>query len=619
MNKTFFTGTLRKTVTLPAAFAIAVIFSPAYTYAGNTRPDGIKHTGTLFTNITDEAGLSDTSMQNGVWADINHDGREDLIITGQDGGLKTKVFLNTLKDGRIFFQDFTGESGLTKDTAFPGKERKMAFAVVSDVNNDGFIDIFSAVYCEYDKPATDKNGNIVRDEAGNKVYEKKDDGMRSEIYLNDGKGHFRQVPGNYFPPETISGAAFLDYDKDGIPDLYTGSWYKEYGISLLSYPGRLYKGKGDGTFTDVTGQAGMLTKETEGQPDSSRPVYGVSHGDWNSDGYEDIFVSVYGRQANRLWKNSGDGTFTDVGPQTGFDGDEIRHGRYPEWVSRNAEKEFRSHGNTFSAAPADYDNDGDLDIFTGEITHGWAGESSDRSSLLVNGGKKKNHAFKRYPDLLHRIHQSTVNWNQGDMRVSWADLDNDGKQELLVASGDYPDKQYLRVYHMRKPLEFEEVTDRYGIDWESSASISIADFNNDGCLDIIAGKSWMRMPKEKRNGRVPAPGLFLGKCDGHWMQITLRGKGAGATATAAPGTKAVLRTGSIFPHRQLRFVQTSHGHYGLSDSQRLHFGLGKSKKGTITVYWNTGAVTYKNLPADRFIRLTEGISQPEISPTPFAE
>ena len=602
---------------LAAAAAAALSAQSAYAANKNTAE---RPSGTVFTNITEEAGLSDTSMQNGVWADINHDGREDLIIIGQDGGTKTKVFLNTVKDGKTFFQDFTEESGLTKDPSFPDKERKTAFVIVSDVNNDGFADIFSAVYCEYDKPAADKNGNIVKDEAGNTVYEKKDDGMRSQIYLNDGKGHFTQAAGNNFPPETISGAVFFDYDKDGIPDLYTGSWYKEYGISLLCYPGRLYKGKGDGTFTDVTEQAGMLTKETEGSPDSSRPVYGVSHGDWNGDGYEDIFVSVYGRQANRLWKNNGDGTFADMGPQTGFDGDEIRHGRYPEWVKgRSAEKEFRSHGNTFSAAPADYDSDGDLDIFTGEITHGWAGESSDRSSLLVNGGKKKNYAFKRYPDLLHRVHQSTINWNQGDMRVSWADLDNDGKQELLVASGDYPDRQYLRIYHMRKPLEFEEMTEKYGIDWESSASISVADFNNDGCLDIIAGKSWMRMPKEKKQGRVPAPGIFRGSCSGHWMQITLRGKGAGATAAAAPGTKAVLKTGLIFPRRQLRFVQTSHGHYGLSDSQRLHFGLGKHKKGTVTVYWNTGAVTYKNLPADSFIRLTEGNAEPEISSVPFAQ
>ena len=575
-----------------------------------------------FTNAAEEAGLSDTSMQNGIWADINGDGWDDLIITGKDGTTKTKVLLNEEKDGKRTFRDFTEESGLAKDPAFPGMERQAAFFTAADINNDGFTDIFSAIYCEYDKPKTDKAGNILKDEAGNIIYEKKDDGLRSQIYLNDGNGHFAQVSGNNFPPETVSAALFMDYDKDGNLDLFTGSWYKEYGISLICYPSRLYKGNGDGTFTDVTEKAGLLTKETEGKTDSSRPVYGVSHGDWNNDGYEDIFVSVYGRQANRLWKNNGNGTFTDIAKKTHFDGDEIRHGMYPEWLksSRQPEKEFRSHGNTFSAAPADYDNDGDLDIFLGEITHGWAGNSSDRSSLLVNGGKKKDFSFTRYPDLLNRVHQHPDNWNQGDMRASWADFDNDGKQDLLLSSGDYPDGQYLRLYSAKKPLVFEEKTELAGFDWESSAGISIADYNNDGCMDIIAGKSWMRMPAEKRQGRVPSPALFLNACDNGngWLHITLKGKGKGFTAKSPAGTKAILRTGFLFPKRQMRFVKTSHGHSGLADSQRLHFGLGKSKKASLTVEWNSGKAIYRNLPANHFIRITEGNPLPEISEKPFA-
>ena len=603
-----------------ALFLIAAV--PMISYSADTAAknetaskDG---NSAMFYNASAETGLDDIAMQNGIWADINHDGWPDLLITGNDKGLKTRVLLNIEKDGKRTFKDFTEESGLLKDTAYPETERRASFFSAADVNNDGFTDLLSAMYCEYDKPKTDKDGNFVKDEAGGIAYEKQDDGLRTQIYLNDGKGHFTQVKGNAFPPETITGAVFLDYDKDGIADLFTVSWYKEYGISLKSYPDRLYKGNGDGTFTDVTEKAGMMTEETEGNPDSSRPSYGASHGDWNNDGYDDIFVSVYGRQANRLWKNNGDGTFTEMAKETGFDGDEIRHGKYPEWVKRNPEQEFRSHGNTFSAAPADYDSDGDLDIFIGEITHGWAGESSDRSSLLVNRGKKGEFRFDRYPDILTRIHQSTKNWNQGDMRVSWADIDNDGRQELLVSSGDYPDGQYLRIFKSIKPLKFEEITKKTGIDWESSATISVADYDNDGCLDIIAGKSWMRMPKDRQYGRVPYPGLFVNKCENgnNWAEITLQGKGQGFTAKGAPGVKTVLKTGFLFKHSQMRYVETSHGHMGLGNHQRLHFGLGKKKKATITVYWNSGAVRYK-IPANRFIRITEGNPVPEISEKPF--
>ena len=96
----------------------------------------------------------------------------------------------------------------------------------------------------------------------------------------------------------------------------------------------------------------------------------------------------------------------------------------------------------------------------------------------------------------------------------------------------------------------------------------------------------------------------------------MQGKGPGATAKSAPGTKAVLKTGFFKKRNQMRYAETSHGHVGLADHQRLHFGLGKSKKAIITVYWNSGPATYK-IPANRFIKLTEGNPKPEISDKPF--
>ncbi|OGR96929.1 MAG: hypothetical protein A2016_05680 [Elusimicrobia bacterium GWF2_62_30] len=575
-----------------------------------------------FTDVSAEAGLAGVSVQNAVWADLNGDGYADCLTWGS--GPVMNVFLNTEKDGKRVFKDFTQESGINHNPDISTGTRVASFVIAGDVDNDGDMDLFSGLYCEFEKPKTDpadkKGETPLKDAAGNIVYEKTDNGLRSEILLNDGTGRFSVRKDNRaaFPPETASSGAFFDYDGDGVLDLFVGNWYKEYGLSYISYPSRLYKGLGGGMFSEATEDASLLTQPTEGKPDSSRPVYGVSHCDWNNDGLQDVLISVYGRQANRLWKNNGDGTFTDAAVEASLDGDEIRHGRYPAGSKREAEQEWRSHGNTFSAACADYDNDGDMDVFLGEITHGWAGEASDRSSLLENLGPKKGFAFRRYADLLGRVHQSTVNWNQGDMRASWADLDNDGRQDLLLASGDYPDGQYLRLFRQVKPLELEEITDKAGFNWESSGSISIADYDNDGRLDILAGKSWMRMPANRRSGPVPAAALFHNDLDNgnHWLSVKLAGSGEGGTNKGAVGARVKVKAGGLTQQRE---VSTSHGHSGLSDEQVLHFGLGKAAKAdSIEVIWSSGDVTFENVPADRFVKIVQGAMTPEISTKPFA-
>ncbi|PIU20712.1 MAG: hypothetical protein COT18_00815 [Elusimicrobia bacterium CG08_land_8_20_14_0_20_59_10] len=572
-----------------------------------------------FKDVSAEAGLSGVSVQNAVWADLDGDGYADCITWG--GGPAMNVFLNTEKDGKRIFKDFTRESGINRHPDISTAARVANFVLAGDVDNDGDTDLFSGLYCEFEKPKTEKGGEKpLKDAAGKVIYETADNGLRSEILLNDGAGRFHVRKDNRaaFPPETTGSGAFFDYDNDGLLDLYTGSWYKEYGLSYISYPGRLFRGLGGGMFDEATEEAQLLTLPTEGRPDSSRPAYGISHCDWDNDGLQDILVSVYGRQANRLWKNNGDGTFTDLAPAANFDGDGIRHGRYPAGSKRETEKEWRSHGNTFAAACADYDNDGDMDVFLGEITHGWAGEASDRSSLLENLGPKKGFAFRRHADLLDRVRVDTTNWNQGDMRVTWADFDNDGLQDLLLASGDYPDGQYLRLFRQKKPLVFEDITEKAGFDWESSGGVSIADYDNDGRLDILAGKSWMRLPAERRRGPVPSPALFRNRLSNgnHWLSVKLEGSGEAGANKGAIGARVKLKAGGV---TQLREVSSSHGPSGLSDEQVLHFGLGKAKSAdSIEVIWTSGGVTFEDIPADRFVKIVEGAMTPELSRKPFA-
>ncbi|KAF0124432.1 MAG: putative lipoprotein [Elusimicrobia bacterium] len=574
--------------------------------------------------FTDAAGglaLSSVPCQTPYWADLDGDGWPDAALHRTHGGPGTAVFMNRPSPGGRVFEDLTGPSAINAHPLVSTGSAPGSFLAFADVDNDGDLDLFRGRYCEFEKARTDpKTGEALRNAAGEVLYERSDDGLRSEILLNDGSGRFFFPEGDRtaFAPETAVSAAFLDYDNDGVPDLFIGNWYKEYGASFVSYPSRLYRGLGGGRFADMTMPAGLLTYPSEGRPDSSRPVYGVSHCDWDNDGLQDILVAVYGRQANRLWRNNGDGSFTDMAPASGFDGDETRHGLYPGWVKRETEKEWRSHGNTFAAPCADADNDGDMDVFLGEITHGWAGEASDRSSLLENLGPEKGFAFRRRPDAMPRVHASTTNWNQGDMRAAWLDFDNDGRLDLLLSSGDYPDGQYLRLFRGTGALRFEDVTEKAGFGWESSAGISVADYDGDGDLDILAGKSWMRMPADRRHGPFPRAALFRNNIGSrnNWLHIRLEGAGPGGAPRSAIGSRVIVRTRGL---SQTREVSSSRGHGSQSDDLRLHFGLGKAGLADIEVRWGgaRGRVSrFYGVPANRFVRIAEGADGPELSPSP---
>ncbi|MEW5906517.1 MAG: CRTAC1 family protein [Elusimicrobiota bacterium] len=574
-----------------------------------------------FSDMAPALGISSVPCQTPYWADLDGDGWPDAALHRTHGGPGAAVFMNRPSPAGRTFEDVTAPSGINSHPSASTASAPGSFLAFADVDNDGDLDLFRGRYCEFEKPRADpKTGAALRDAAGNIVYERADDGLRSEILLNDGSGRFSfpEVGRATFTPETAVSAAFLDYDNDGVLDLFVGNWYKEYGISFVSYPSRLYRGLGDGRFEDMTSPAGLLTYPSEGKPDSSRPVYGVSHCDWNNDGLQDILVAVYGRQANRLWRNNGDGSFTDMAPETGFDGDGIRHGRYPDWVKRGTEKEWRSHGNTFAAPCADYDNDGDMDAFLGEITHGWAGEASDRSSLLENLGPEKGYSFRRHPDAMPRLHASTTSWNQGDMRAAWLDFDNDGRLDLLLSSGDYPDGQYLRLFRQTKPGRFEDVTEKAGFGWESSAGVSVADYDGDGDLDILAGKSWMRMPADRRHGPFPRAALFRNDIGNrnNWLHVRLEGAGPGGAPRSAIGSRVIVRTRGL---SQTREVSSSRGHGSQSDDLRLHFGLGKASLADIEVRWGGkgGRVSrFYGVPANRFVRVTEGAAGPELSPSP---
>ncbi|MCA8922400.1 MAG: CRTAC1 family protein [Planctomycetes bacterium] len=448
-----------------------------------------------------------------------------------------------------------------------------------------------------------------------------DPGVRSRVLLR-GEGLAFHALDPLLPPEAVISGTLVDVDRDGWLDVLLGSSYRAGGGPLEAYPLRLFRGGAGGEFVEVTAEAGLGLKLEAGHPDSGRPVFGTAAGDVDGDGWPDLFVCAYGRQRNLLFVNRGGAKlgFEDVGLRSGFAGDADTSGAYPEatkrmWIERFKEERtdeppFRANGNTFHVALADFDNDGDQDAFLGEVTHSWAGPSSDRSGLLVNQGPPE---FRFTRDVIYGVRDhSDPNWNEGDLYATWLDYDNDGWQDLLLASGDYPTpKQYLRLYRQHRPGEFVEVTDSAGFGgWHNCGAVSVGDYDRDGDVDVLVGTTTFRMPAEAREAHVVRPALFENRVGtrNRWLNVRLLGAGAaaGGANPDAVGAKVVVTAGGL---TQTRWLTMGHGHHGRSDALEAAFGLGQATRiDQLEVHWPNRAGTvsvYQNLPVNRFLKIEE--------------
>lgn len=616
-----------------------------------------------FVEATGDVGLADLKGPHCCFVDLNNDGRPDAVIG------RNRVFLNTAEVSPRVRERLESEAADTPDEEAEAWKHGFGFveveasglpmfrrgdiAVFADLDNDGNKDCVWTRYLDV--------------QADN--YEPPTEGPAKTAWLRgNGDGTFGKPVGTWrileaITPATTAAVAIGDVNRDGRLDLYLGNWYVKYGAGLEGIPNQLLLQSDRQRITFIDAGDGFALAEAfdEELDAAGRPTYGVIILQDSESHHACLLDLNYGRRWNRYWSSSRvvgpDNTetliFRDTAPSLGLDGDDHRSGAYPEWLKERAkddprfyrddEKPFRANGNTFDAAVGDIDNDGDFDLFLAEITHAWAGLSSDRSRFLVCDQEVVDQAEPWVTRTVFRsplalsvdrvpADTSVRGWNQGDIFCELADFDLDGRLDLLLCSSDYPDNQRLRIYRQQADGTFDDITSWVGVDHVGAGQPSLADIDGDGDLDIMVGQSFNRLRADQRAGREPRVRVYLNQAAdkhlGNALVLRLVGDPSPLqnerpedrlTAASRDALGAIVRvTATVGGKRvtQSRQLVGIGGHQGKQMDFAVHFGLGDAAVAErVEIEWPTRELVVTVLegvePGTHVIRQGETARQSE--------
>ena len=540
---------------------------------GQTRTD--EGVGVRFTNVAQQAGLNistiygderrnryllETTGSGAAFIDYDNDGWQDVFLvngTRLDGlapnlNSTNRLYHNT---GNGKFTDVTEKAGLVRT----GWGQSVCSG---DYDNDGYTDLFVSSYGK------------------NALYRNNRNSTFTELAEKAGVANNRTRWG--------SGCAFLDYDRDGILDLFVASYidldlktaplpetgpcqYKGVMVAcgppgLTGGSNTLYRNNGNGTFSDVSEKSGINTANgTYG--------LGVLTADFDNDGWTDIYVAN-DSAPSALYRNNKNGTFTDIGIEAGcalsIDG-----------------KPQAGMGVT----AGDYNRDGWLDIFKTNF-------SNDTSSLYRNTGKST------FDDVTFPagmgLNTRWLGWGCG-----FIDVDNDGWADIFLVNGHvYPEVEKLTTeagYAQPKVLyrnlqngSFADVSQKAGeavTRPNASRGAAFGDYDNDGDVDILINS--VNGPPEL----LRADSLN----QNNWIKIKLAGVKSNRDGIGAR-IKCVTENGT-----QIDEVRSGGSYYSQNDL-RIHFGLGKSQRvQSLEISWPGGKVdTLRNVAANQLVVVKEG-------------
>ncbi len=531
------------------------------------REAGLK-SKTIYGSESRNKYLLETTGCGAAFYDYDHDGWLDIfLVNGTRFESKwtaanapvSRLYKNN-RDGH--FTDVTIEAGIARTGWGAG-------CCVGDFDNDGLDDLFVTYWGDCSLWKNLGNGKFVDVAAKAGVTTRTKSGLKRHN----------------------TGCAFLDYNKDGLLDLFVANYidfdpktaplpesgpckYKNILVAcgppgLQGGKNILFRNKGDGTFLDVSESAGILkTAGTYG--------LGVIVSDFDNDGWPDIYVAN-DSTSSALYKNNHDGTFDEVAIEAG--------------VAYSPDGKPQAG---MGVSAADYNCDGNFDI----VKTNFAG---DTSSLYrgLGAGTFEDQTFQAGLGRVTRF----LGWG-----VSFIDFDNDGWADILLCNGHvYPEvgetaaesgyKQRKVAYRNLRNGKFQEVSEPLGpgiLEKVTGRGMAIGDFDNDGDLDVLV------------NCINDYPQLL--RCDSKlknsWIKIKVIGVKSNRSGIGAR-VICVTMDGEA-EHRQMDEVRSGGSYISQSDL-RVHFGLGQANAASIEVHWPSGAVDkMPNLSVNRILTVVEG-------------
>jgi len=529
-----------------------------------------------YVDVAKEAGLTVPNVWGGIeqkkyivetkgsgiaFFDYDHDGWLDVYLTnglrldekwppGQEP--RSHLFKNN-RDGT--FTDVTEKSGL-------GQVGWQTGICVGDYDNDGWDDLFCGFW------------------GHNALFHNNGDGTFTDVTRKAGLYNERV--------RWTSGSTWLDYDRDGWLDLFVAS-FVEFDLAKIPAAGegtcqwmglpemcgprglppgtnQLFRNNGDGTFTDVSEKSGIL------KPGPHYSITPVSY-DFDNDGWPDIYVAV-DSMPSLYFRNNHDGTFTERGVEAGCALNDDGHEQAGMGV-----------------AVGDYDCDGNLDIFKTNFSH-------DTSDLYRNNGDG-TFSDKTFSAGV-ALNAQYVGWGDG-----FVDYDNDGWADIIQINGHvYPDVEKHNLAQFKQPRvvyrnlgngRFQDVSAQMGpgiAERYSSRGAAFGDYDNDGDIDVLV-LNMNDPPSLLRND---------GGNKNHWIKIKLLGTQCNRTAI---GTRVRVSAGG---HTQMDEVHSGGSVMSQSDL-RLHFGVGEAKKiDWIEVKWPTTwkVEKFSDVEVNQILTIKEG-------------
>ena len=483
-------------------------------------------------DISGRAGITNISGAGGsIIDDFDNDGFNDIVFSSVDSCESIRYFHNK---GDATFEDWTAKAKLIDQIGGIN-------CTQTDYNNDGWLDIF-----------------VMR---GGWEF-----AMRNSLLKNNGDGTFSDVTaasGLLSGDHRTHSAAWADFDNDGWLDIFIG--HEES-------PSQLFRNNKDGTFVDVSTKAGV---------NKTAFTKGVTFGDYDNDGFADLYVSNYGSE-NFLYHNNGNGTFSDVAK------------------SLKVEKPIMSFPTWF----CDYDNDGFLDLFVAsfvpsvtEVARGYLGmpPQAETMKLYHNNGRGG------FDDATAQVKLNRVVPTMG---ANFGDVDNDGFIDFYLGTGAPSYTALMPNFFFRNigGKFFVDVTASSGTGHlQKGHGVAFGDINNDGDQDLFVNMGGF-IPGDKYNKALfENPNQNNGN---HWIALKLIGE---KSNRAAIGAKIKVNLIDVKGQKSLRYREVSSGGSFGASSLTQNIGLGKHNKiDKLEIIWPSGKIQLvTNIKVDQKFSITE--------------